>query len=83
MAHDYDKAKPRQAVVHFHQNLSGDLHLHRRDVEIKLNHYPPVARRSAEARLTGRSGRWRYIQRADVIAQASEVVQRLKKPLAE
>ncbi len=23
MAHDYDKAKPRQAVVHFHQNLSG------------------------------------------------------------
>jgi len=23
MAHDYDKAKPRQVVVHFHQNLSG------------------------------------------------------------
>jgi len=23
MAHDYDKAKQRQAVVHFHQNLSG------------------------------------------------------------
>ena len=91
MANDYDKAKPRQVVVHFHQNLSGrpprvaqkkaragDLHLHRRDVEIKLNHYPPVARRSAEARLTGRSGRWQYTQRADVIAEASEVVQRLK-----
>jgi|GEM_PF-6184457 hypothetical protein len=41
MAHDYDKAKPQQVVVHFHQNLSGrpprvaqkkasagDLHLH-------------------------------------------------------
>jgi len=24
MAHDYDKAKPRQVVVHFHQNLSGE-----------------------------------------------------------
>jgi hypothetical protein len=23
MAHDYDKAKPQQVVVHFHQNLSG------------------------------------------------------------
>ena len=23
MAHDYDKAKQRQVVTHFHQNLSG------------------------------------------------------------
>ena len=24
MANDYDKAKQRQVVTHFHQNLSGD-----------------------------------------------------------